>query len=159
MATTGGARYTNDVSATIEVPCTKSKRPLQYVSPLFPNPERSVLENSKTQNKDNVTQCYECMKQAGIDIDDMNKTSQRMKLKIHGFCNTITPNLYDLLATFLTWLEYTNEPVKQNTRLGNIPSISTLSLRFTSASGMNEATVRTQPCTTTPGNQKGTYDQ
>jgi hypothetical protein len=79
------------------------------------------------------------MKQAGIDIDDMNKTSQRMKLKIHGFCNTVTPNLYDLLATFLTWLKYTNEPVKQNTQLGNIPSISTLSLRFTSASGMNEA--------------------
>ncbi|KAI4935976.1 hypothetical protein J4E85_001304 [Alternaria conjuncta] len=97
------AKFTSVVSATTEELCTKN----------------------------NVTQCYACMKQAGIEVDKNSEPSLQMRYKIHNFCNTAVPNLYDLLALFLVWLKSTDEPVDNNTELGNIPSISTLADRFT----------------------------
>lgn len=71
------------------------------------------------------------MRQAGIEVDKNSEPSLQMRYKIHNFCNTPVPNLYDLLALFLVWLKSTDEPVDNNTQLGNIPSISTLADRFT----------------------------
>ncbi|KAI4956483.1 hypothetical protein J4E91_000694 [Alternaria rosae] len=71
------------------------------------------------------------MRQAGIEVDKNSEPSLQMRYKIHNFCNTAVPNLYDLLALFLVWLKSTDEPVDNNTQLGNIPSISTLADRFT----------------------------
>ncbi|CAG5178839.1 uncharacterized protein ALTATR162_LOCUS8901 [Alternaria atra] len=90
---------------------------------------------------DNLTQCYECMRQAGVDLDNVYQLSFQMRLMIHNFCNTGSPNVYELLRFFLTWLKSTNEPADHNTKLGGILSISTLASYFTSTSGMNEPTV------------------
>ena len=79
------------------------------------------------------------MKQAGIEVDKNSEPSLQMRYKIHNFCNTAVPNLYDLLALFLVWLKSTDEPVDNNTELGNIPSISTLADRFTKTD-VNQAT-------------------
>ncbi|KAI4652871.1 uncharacterized protein J4E78_007698 [Alternaria triticimaculans] len=92
---------------------------------------KDILTNYQAQNTDNVTQCYACMKQAGIEVDKNSEPSLQMRYKIHNFCNTAVPNLYDLLALFLVWLKSTDEPVENNTELGNIPSITTLADRFT----------------------------
>ncbi|KAI4675600.1 uncharacterized protein J4E88_007633 [Alternaria novae-zelandiae] len=100
---------------------------------------KDILTNYQAQNTDNVTQCYACMKQAGIEVDKNSEPSLQMRYKIHNFCNTAVPNLYDLLALFLVWLKSTDEPVDNNTELGNIPSISTLADRFTKTD-VNQAT-------------------
>jgi hypothetical protein len=81
------------------------------------------------------------MKQAGVDIGDEDQPTNQLKWKIHDFCNTAAPNLYDLLASFLAWLKSTHEPVDDATQLGGIPAVTILASRFTSTSGMNQRTV------------------
>lgn len=88
-----------------------------------------------------MTQCYECMKQAGVDTDDMNQPSMQLKWKTYDFCNTATLNLYDLFFSFLAWLGSTKESVDHDThRLDGISAVLTLAHRFTSTGGMNQAT-------------------
>lgn len=98
-----------------------------------------------------MMQCYECLEQAGVDIEDINQPSRQLEWKIHDFCNTATPNLYDLLFSFLVWLRSTNVPVDHDNGLGRVSAILTLSSRFRSTSGMNQATGIVSLLTSVPG--------
>jgi hypothetical protein len=99
------------------------------------------------------------MRQAGIEVDHNSEPSLQMRYKIHNFCNTAVPNLYDLLALFLVWLKSTDEPVDSNTQLGGLPRISTLADRFTRSDGMNQATttVPSAPQNTTTSQSHSTF--
>jgi hypothetical protein len=72
----------------------------------------------------------------------------KLKWKIHDFCNTQSPNLYDLLISFLAWLKATNEPGGV-TRLAGISAISTFADQWSSTSGMNVPT-KTPPLVSRP---------
>ncbi|KAF1830888.1 hypothetical protein BDW02DRAFT_601271 [Decorospora gaudefroyi] len=94
----------------------------------------SVLQNSILHTKDQFQICMECIQQAGVDTSTPSSPSMLLKDKIHAFCNTEAPNLYDLLTVLLDWLQATN-PNPDSTP--PFSAISTYADRFTSTSGMN----------------------
>ncbi|KAG9189451.1 hypothetical protein G6011_06319 [Alternaria panax] len=91
--------------------------------------------------RDNLTQCYECMRQAGVDVDNIYEASSQLRRTIHRFCEFGSPCVYELLATFLEWLKSSDEPLEHNTKLGAIPSITRLAYLFTSTGEIGESTV------------------
>jgi hypothetical protein len=149
MAMMAAARCTNVVFASTKPQLTKRT---SLVSQPFSSTAKlthdSILTNIATASNDHGQQCFLCLHQAGIDIDNPRLTTMKLKWKIHDFCNTQSPNLYDLLVLFLAWLKASSEP-ENVTRLAGIPAISTFADQWSSTSGMNVPTT-TPPLVSRP---------
>jgi len=85
--------------------------------------------------------CLACFENAGIDTSTPNTAAQDFIWKVHDFCHTDQPSLYDLLDHLLSFMAGLDAP----TSLSNMPAQITAlvpSLRddFTWTDGMNRAT-------------------
>lgn len=85
--------------------------------------------------------CLACFESAGIDTQTPNTPAQDFLWKVHDFCHTDQPSLYDLLDHLLSFMAGLDAP----TSFSNMPAQITAlvpSLRddFTWTDGMNRAT-------------------
>jgi hypothetical protein len=85
--------------------------------------------------------CVQCFRLNSIDTDTLSTPTMNFLWKVHDFCHTNQPRLYDLLDHVLTFMKSFSAP----TNLDNMPEqmtalVDSLRSQFTWTSGMNQAT-------------------